>query len=339
MSARTVVKAIAPPIIRYCGIAKALESRYGGLGTIFVLHSVGDDFFPDELLSCPSIVLENVLSWLKRNNIRVISVDEAVERLVDTSDGQFCVITLDDGFADNLTQALPIMERYGAPFTVYVANGMFTGEIDAWWLGLAELIRTKDSVALPSLGLQFDCATRLNKKQTFDRLRAIIEAHWDAVLGPVREAIGANGIDSSALARAKGLSIEQLKHLASSPLVTIGAHGIRHINLARAAEDEVEEEMAASRRLLQDILGREVRHFAYAFGACGPREAQIAKRLGFRSAVSLQHGTLFSQHAHHLHQHSRQRLYRTDTPSSLRCKLAGVYRAYYTHFGDPIAHL
>ena len=155
----------------------------------------------------------------------------------------------------------------------------------------------------------------------------------------LREAIGANGIDSSALARAKGLSIEQLKHLASSPLVTIGAHGIRHINLARAAEDEVEEEMAASRRLLQDILGREVRHFAYAFGACGPREAQIAKRLGFRSAVSLQHGTLFSQHAHHLHELPRQPLYRTDTPSSLRCKLAGVYRAYYTHFGDPIAHL
>ena len=339
MTLRSVLKSTAPSIARYSGIAVTLARRYSGPGIIFVLHSVGHSFFPDELLSCPLSVLENALLWFKRNSIRVVSLDEAVSRLEASATDQFCVITFDDGFADNLTHALPLMERYEAPFTVYVANGMLTGEIDAWWLGLVKLIRIRDHLEFPELGLRFDCAAPLSKKQTFNRVRAIIEANWEAALGPIRATIRANGIDPPALARVIGLSTEQLQQLADSPFVTIGAHGVRHINLARASADEVEEEMAASRRLLQDIIGREVKHFAYAFGACGPREAQIAKRLGFRTAVTLQHGTLFSQHANHLHELPREPLDRTDTPSSLRCKLAGIYRAYYSTFGEPVAHL
>jgi peptidoglycan/xylan/chitin deacetylase (PgdA/CDA1 family) len=339
MSVRAVLKYTAPFIARYSGIAKALAFRYSGPGTIFFLHSVGDTFFPDELLSCPTPVLEAALSWFRRNRIRVVSLDEAVDRLNARSIEKFCVITFDDGFADNLVHALPIMERYKAPFTVYVANGMVTGEIDAWWLGLAKLIRIEDFVELPELGLRFDCNDALSKKRAFNAIRAFIEAKWEVALQPTREAIAAYGIDTRALARAKGLTTEQLQQLAASPLVTIGAHGVRHINLARASADEVEQEMMGSRRSLEQAIGREVKHFAYAFGACGPREAQIAKRLGFRTAVTSQHGTLFPQHVNHLHELPREPLDRNDTPSSLRCKLGGTYRAYYSNLGYPIAHL
>lgn len=338
MSARAILKSTAPVIARYSGVGKALAFRYAGPGTIFILHSIGGAFCPDEFLSCPASVLESTLSWLKENGIRVVSLDEAVERLVERSREKFCVFTFDDGFADNLTKALPIMERYKAPFTVYVTNGMLTGDIDAWWLGLATWIRTRDHLEIPELGLRFDCADEAGKKRTFVAIRAFIASNWEA-LTPIRAAIAADGIDIRALARAEGLSIEQLKQLAASPLVTIGAHGVRHINLARASADEVEREMATSRRLLEDIIGREVIHFAYAFGACGPREAQIANQLGFRTAVTTLRGTLFPEHLSHLHALPREPLDRNDTPSSLRCKLDGTYRAYFSRFGDPVAHL
>jgi peptidoglycan/xylan/chitin deacetylase (PgdA/CDA1 family) len=339
MPLKAFLKAAAPLIARSSGIAGALALRYSGPGIIFNLHSVGNDLFPDELLSCPSAVLESALIWFKRNGIRVVSLDEAVNRLEASNTERFCVFTFDDGFADNLTNALPIMERYEAPFTVYVANGMITGEIDAWWFGLAELIRHRDLVELPELGLHYDCPDPLSKMRTYNQVRAVIHADWETALRAVRAAVRADGIDTSTLSRAKGLSWEQLQRLAASPLVTIGAHGVRHINLERASAVEVEEEMAASRRLLEKAIAREVRHFAYAFGACGQREAQIAKQLGFRTAVTLQHGTLFSQHSNYLHELPREPLDRTDTPASLRCKLAGIYRAYYSNFGDPVAHL
>ncbi len=248
-------------------------------------------------------------------------------------------LTFDDGYADTLTHALPVMQRFDAPFTVYVSAGMITGEIDAWWLALAELIRTRDHLEL--LGCGFDCKDRPSKRRAFGAIKSLIDAN-DEVLAAVRQAIAAAGIDCRAVARAQGLSTEQLRRLAASVLVTIGAHGVRHINLARATAAEVEEEVTASRRFLEDVIDREVAHFAYPFGqpsACGPREAQIARVAGFRTAVTTRHGTLFPEHLDHLHALPREPIGGNDSASSLRCKIDGTYRAFHSRLGDPVAQM
>ena len=99
----------------------------------------------------------------------------------------------------------------------------------------------------------------------------------------------------------RGLTTQQLHRLAASPLVTIGAHGVRHSRLSRASQAEVEQEMSDSRRLLQDLTDREIKHFAYPFGAFGKREAQIARSVGFLTAVTTERGTLFPEHLNHLY--------------------------------------
>jgi peptidoglycan/xylan/chitin deacetylase (PgdA/CDA1 family) len=340
MSARAILRSTAHVIACYSGIGRALASRYAGPGTVFVLHSVGRDqaFWPDEYLSCPVPALEYTLSWLKDNGIRVVSLDDALERLNRSSNDRFCVFTFDDGYADNLTQALPIMQQFDAPFTVYVCTGMLTGDIDAWWFGLATLVRTQEQIDLPELGCRFVCKDQASKRRTFIAIRRLIAANWGA-LAAVRTAIAARGIDAGAVARAEGLNIEQLRRLAASPLVTIGAHGVRHSNLVRVSAAEVQREMAAGRRALEDIIEREVVHFAYPFGACGSREAQIARSVGFRTAVTTQRGTLFPQHLNHLYALPREPLARGETPFSLRCKVDGTYRAFHSRLGSPVAHM
>jgi len=343
MNAHVVLKSATPVFARYSGIAGTLAFRYGGPGVIFMLHSTVDDSdpYPDDGLRCPVAVLEKALGWLKDNNVAFVSLDEAMERLGRPSAAKFCTFTFDDGYADNLTQALPLMESFAAPFTVYVATGMMTGAIDAWWLGLAELIRTRDRIELPDLDCRFDCKDPRSKKRTFQALETVIHSDYGA-LTPVKAAIAEAGIDCAALARREGLSPEQLRRLAASPLVTIGAHGERHINLARASAAEVEQEMIGSRRKLQDVIGREVVHFAYPFGhadACGPREAKIARAAGFRTAVTTRRGTLFPAHLDHLHALPREPLGGSDSPASLRCKVDGFYRALRSGFGDPVAHM
>ncbi len=343
MNARAVFKSAAPAIAHYIGVGKALAFRYGGPGVIFMLHStVGNsDFCLDEDLRCPIATLEQTLSWLKDNDIEFVSLDEALQRLARPPTGKFCVFTFDDGYADNLTHALPVMERFAAPFTVYVATGMMTGNIDAWWLSLAATIRAQDHIDLRGLNRRFDCHDQASKKQTFLAIEALIHFDFDA-LKHVKAAIADSGIDSEAVVRCEGLTTEQLQRLASSPLVTIGAHGERHINLARVPVAEAEHDMIASRRALEQIIGREVVHFAYPFGhadACGPREAQIARAAGFRTAATTRRGTLFPAHLDHLYALPREPLSRSDTPASLRCKIDGTYRAFYSGLGDPVAHM
>jgi peptidoglycan/xylan/chitin deacetylase (PgdA/CDA1 family) len=58
----------------------------------------------------------------------VLPLREAFRRLrAGTLPRRACCITFDDGYADNLTVALPILEKYGLPATIFIATGYLDG--------------------------------------------------------------------------------------------------------------------------------------------------------------------------------------------------------------------
>jgi peptidoglycan/xylan/chitin deacetylase (PgdA/CDA1 family) len=325
------------------GFSRLVAARYRGRGLIFALHSVVDDdtVRPDRTLRCPATRLEWALRWLRDEELDFIGLDEGVRRLREENPRPFACFAFDDGYADNLTLALPIMERFAAPFTVYVTTGMITREIDAWWLGLAALVRSRDKVELPAARLRFDCPDPARKQLAFRTIESLL--HKDFSLLPhLREAIAQSAIDCRALVDREALSEGQLRRLARHPLVTIGGHTTTHRNLAEASAPTVRAELADNRKFLQDATGQPVEHFAYPFGherACGEREARICRDLGFRTAVTTRAGALFADHASDLHTLPRMHLAGDDTSSTLRCKVDGVYRAIHSRFGDPVARL
>ncbi|MBV8826135.1 MAG: polysaccharide deacetylase family protein [Bradyrhizobiaceae bacterium] len=340
-----------PPLVRtavsvgahFSGLSRLVAARYGGRGMIFALHSVVDDdaFYPDYTLRCSTDRLEWALGWLRDEGLDFVSLDEAVRRLGENDPRPFACFTLDDGYADNLTRALPVMERFGAPFAVFVTTGMVTREIDGWWFGLAALVRSYDRIELPASSLSFDCPDLPRKRLAFRTIEAMVHKDF-SLLTQLREAIAKSRIDCRALVDREALSEAQLRRLARHPLVTIGGHTTTHRNLAEAPAPAVEWEMAENRRFLQEITGQPIDHFAYPFGharACGEREARICREVGFRTAVTTRAGTLFAEHAHELHALPRLHLAGDDTPSTLRCKVDGVYRAIQSRFGDPVARM
>lgn len=340
---KTLAKRAISSTVHLTGLSRAIASRYRGRGVICALHSVVDDIapYPDDSLRCPLDKLEWLLRWLREEEFDFVNLDEAVRRLVVRDARPFAAFTFDDGYADNLTHALPLMERFEAPFTVYVTTGMITREIDAWWFGLAELVRARSSIALRALGRKFDCPDIARKQQAFRTIEAAV--HQDFGLLPhVRAAIEEAGIDCAALVGREALSEQQLGRLARHPLVTIGGHSMTHRNLAQASKSSVEWEMAENRKFLKDRTGAPVAHFAYPFGhprACGMREAEIAREVGFRTAVTTRLGALFAEHADHLHSLPRVHIGCDETPSTLRCKVDGVYRAIQSRWGSPVARM
>jgi peptidoglycan/xylan/chitin deacetylase (PgdA/CDA1 family) len=341
--ARSFIKSAFPVAARFTGLSRALALRYRGQGAIFALHSIVDDTgrYPDQTLRCPARKLAFVLRWLRRRGVEFVTLDAAIERLRSPSGRRFAVFTFDDGFADNLTRALPIMQQFAAPFTVFVTTGMVTRTIDAWWFGLAELIRSQTHIEFPCLSARFDYSDPQGKQRTFAAIEAAIHKDF-SLLAQLRALISASRIECSALVDREALTPAQLQELARHPLVTIGAHTSTHRNLAEASAGSVHWEMDENRKFLQRSTGLPVEHFAYPFGharACGEREAQIAKTVGFRTAVTTRHGMLFPQHLEHLYALPRVHLACDDTPASLDCKLNGVYRAVHSRFADPVARM
>jgi peptidoglycan/xylan/chitin deacetylase (PgdA/CDA1 family) len=68
---------------------------------------------------------ESHLRWLARRRKRV----ETLERLLSIPESERRIaITFDDGFQDNLTVALPLLEKYELPATIFVAAGFIGKE-------------------------------------------------------------------------------------------------------------------------------------------------------------------------------------------------------------------
>jgi peptidoglycan/xylan/chitin deacetylase (PgdA/CDA1 family) len=324
----------------FSGLSSALAVRYRGRGTIFALHSIVDDhdFHPDHTLRCPVGKLEWILRRLRRQPLDFVTFDEAIARLSAPAARPFVTFTFDDGFADNLTKALPVMEKFAAPLTVYVSTGMITREIDAWWFGLAELIRRRQQIALPGLG-HFQCTDRAGKQRAYAAIEAAVHSNFD-LLPAIREALTAARIQIRALVDKEALTEQQLGVLSAHPLVTIGGHTTTHPNLARATPATARWEMAQNRTFLEEITGKPINHTAYPFGhsgACGEREAEICRSLGFCTAVTTRAGMLFAEHRRHLHALPRICLTRNENPSTLHCKLSGLSRAFNSRLGHPVA--
>ena len=71
---------------------------------------------------------------------------EAVARLGNAGGPPFVALTFDDGYRDVRDFAVPILERHGAPFTVFFATGMIERSARLWWLELEEAVRRLDRI-------------------------------------------------------------------------------------------------------------------------------------------------------------------------------------------------
>jgi peptidoglycan/xylan/chitin deacetylase (PgdA/CDA1 family) len=83
---------------------------------------------------------------------------------------------------------------------------------------------------------------------------------------------------------------EQLRELAASPLITIGAHTRTHPALATLSAEQSWEEMAGSKTDLEGELGIAVRHLAYPYGSFSTTTLEQAQQIGFDTAVTTHEG-------------------------------------------------
>jgi len=68
--------------------------------------------------------------------------------------------------------------------------------------------------------------------------------------------------------------------------IEFGSHTLTHIRLAKADPQRCEYELAESKRLIEQMTGRQVGWLSYPFGSFSRRTIEIARRLGYVGAVS-----------------------------------------------------
>jgi peptidoglycan/xylan/chitin deacetylase (PgdA/CDA1 family) len=296
----------------FSGAHVLLRPWLGGVGAIMTLHHVRpprrDRFQPNRLLEVTPAFFERVIRRLRRSGTDLVSLDEMHRRMTERDFAKrFVCITFDDGYRDTLDFAYPVLKKYDVPFAVYVATG-FTDRVgEMWWLALEAVIARNEHV-----GLRLDGQDRWFSCRTVDEKTAMFEhLYWwlrrreteEELRQVVRELAARYHVDIAKFCGDLCMTWQELAGLAADPLVTIGAHTVNHVILAKVSEKAVRSELANSRDVIEAALGIRPSHLAYPVGdrtSAGPREFRIAAELGFKTAVTTRPGAIFRGHADHL---------------------------------------
>ena len=319
---RTIFSQIGRKLVRIPGIrtfrrtARQIANLFAARAIILLYHRVADLPSDPLLLSVtPGHFLEH-LEILQRRYCPT-----PLAKLSETQDGKErkrkpVIVTFDDGYADNLINAKPLLEHYDVPATVFVTTGYVTQRRSFWWdelegllLGSANLPGTL-RLKIAGVSYEWQLNPCPNQKHTASAQRwnilqpesatprQIVYRSVQQLLRPLPEEARRHALNEIRHWASGGmieagpsapLSVEEVVRLASGGLVEVGAHTVNHPVLSAISVDAQFAEIQQSKAHLEEILGLPVTSFAYPFGSRSDyTEETVAatRRAGFRRACS-----------------------------------------------------
>ena len=227
---------------------------------VLLYHRIFNPCIDAQLLSVTPENFEQQLIFLKEN-YEVISYQTLVHRLVEKNlrDRSIC-LTFDDGYIDNLTEALPLLKKYNMPATIFVCTGNIGKSNEFWWDMLENIFLAQNekylnwnalSPALDPILVRYQ-----NLQESFKSLnqedRTILLSNLGK-LCPPRE-------------NYRTMNLQELSELNSSELISLGAHTENHYSLGRIDKETSAQEIIASTQKIRKITSSRHISFSYPFG-------------------------------------------------------------------------
>ncbi len=231
-----------------------------------------------------------------------ISLSKLVQHLKEGSlPARSIAVTFDDGYADNLYQAKPILEKYQVPATIFVCTG-YAGK-EFWWDELERLVMSSQA-DLNALRLQVEGSLfqwnqptvrpEVGNPNTCSQFRHALY-HFllplnfedqDYAMHVIRAWSGLS-LDQTSTARA--MNHQELLQLSEGGLIELGSHTRHHPILPRLSSEKQKDEIDLSKRDLEELLGNNVAGFAYPNGRATDVAKKIVRDAGFAYACTSLH--------------------------------------------------
>jgi len=277
-------------------VARQLENRLLPTALVLLYHRVAEPPSDPQLLCVTPQHFAEHLEILRRS-YHPIGLQQLTQALAQRQIPPKAVaVTFDDGYADNLYNGEPLLERYGIPATVFAASGYVGQESGFWWDQLERTLlhpgmlpevleltidgKTHrwelggDSLLTEEQYRTYRCwsvaegsePTRRHSlyRSLHELLRPLPETERSHA---VSELLSWAGLQLTPQATHGILSPEEVARLVEGGLIEIGAHTVTHPMLAALGAPAQRREIEQSKIRLEEILGRPVTSFSYPYGS------------------------------------------------------------------------
>lgn len=263
--------------------------------SIFTYHAVIDTPLSyEDWCFLDSDTFSQQMAYLN-DHFHVVSLTDACKMITeDTIDRPTAVITFDDGYLNNATVALPILQQYNFPFTIYLATELINTISSVWFTRIHQAIA---DTQLRSLNWQGDVFSLQTNSEKLHCSRSIQE--WFKTLHPsdiernihlFRDALELSAVAETTAPAFAMLSKSDITTLVNTGLVEFGAHTAEHTILSRLTRDEQQHQISRSIEAVSKLTGKECLHFAYPNGSgndFNEDSVDILTEMGVLSATTM----------------------------------------------------
>jgi peptidoglycan/xylan/chitin deacetylase (PgdA/CDA1 family) len=236
-------------------------------------------------------VLAEQVAMLRGAGLGPVTVAEGLERLAEGRPGRWVAFSFDDGYADNVRRALPILRRAGGRATFYLTAGLIDERRVPWWDIMAHAIATSRRARLVwdiagrrlDLPLGDERSRRAALAQVLPCFR-VDPAEQARRLDALREMLGVTSHAECELA-----TWDEAAQLAEAGM-EVGAHTLDHPYLDHLPPAAQGAEITGSVERIHARLGLRPEGFAFPGGAYDAASVEACRRAGLAYAVTTRAG-------------------------------------------------
>lgn len=210
------------------------------------------------------------------------------------------VVTFDDGYSNNLKYAVPILQKYDVPASIFLATG-FIEKRKPFWIDRLDYALQNTNVngrdfMVGGKNVTINSSDRKSFSDTYTQLRLTAKAQLrddgkmlaelDDLAAQLENESGKSlldifeGDDWSSI-----LTWEDVK-VSSCNTIDYGAHTVDHVRLEYVSEQEARKQIQKSKEMIEQALGKKCSNFCYPNGSYNQVVSGYIKEAGFQSALT-----------------------------------------------------
>jgi peptidoglycan/xylan/chitin deacetylase (PgdA/CDA1 family) len=279
------------------------QKIWGGLGHVFMLHRVlpleqKNEFNWNKSLAITPEGLEKWILYFKQNNYEFWSVEQLFICLQNKirPKKKFVVLTIDDGYKDNLIYGLPVIEKHQVPLSIFVTSCFPNQTANYWWYLMENhMLNSKQIEVLD--GTVFIWENAVEAQINSKKVREIVKSYSHQQFNDWVKTKVLNGENlNTNWQKSLSLTWDDIRTLNNHPLVSIGGHTLNHLSLKAQDIEIAQKEISENKEEIEQHIKQKIYHFVYPYGSlndAGKREYEILQKVGYKTGFLNHPGNVF----------------------------------------------